>query len=67
MSYILVKYIDKPGYVNAYHPIQVSEDLNEIKEAIKKRVIDGSPVRYYKIVQEIPFEFKCAIQMKEGT
>lgn len=63
MSYILLKNIHLPGYKECYAPVLVSDDLDKIKESMKKRVIDGSPVCDYKIVQDVPFEFKCAIKL----
>ena len=36
-----------------------------ITEEIKKRVKDGCPVRDLMVVEEMPFEFKCAVKYGE--
>ena len=66
-KYLLLKRVYKPGFKDVYAIIMESEDFAEIEESIKKRVFDGAPVRDFRIVSEVEFEFKCAIECKEGT
>lgn len=40
-----------------------SEDLSTIKEKLKEKVLEGTPIKELSITKEIEFEFKCAIQM----
>lgn len=58
MKYILLR-MEGLNYRN----ILESEDINLIKEKFKNHVIAGCPVSNLKIVQDIPFEFKCAIKL----
>lgn len=63
MSYILLKNIHQPGYKEAYNPVFSSDDIEEVKANLKKRIFDGAPVHDFRIVQNILFEFKCAIKL----
>lgn len=63
MTYILLKTNRGVGYNGTYTPVNVSKRIEDIETDIKKRVKDGCPVNDLKIVQEVPFEFKCAITL----
>lgn len=63
-KYVLLRKIDVAnGYRDPYSIILESDDIVKIEEEIKKRVKDGCPVSKFRIAQDIPFEFKCAIKL----
>lgn len=63
-KYILLKKIDVGGFRDPYSAIFESDDIVKVEEEIKKRVKDGCAVSKLRIVQDIPFEFKCAIKLE---
>lgn len=65
-KYILLRKIDVAnGFRDPYSAIFESDDIVKIEEEIKKRVKDGCAVSKFRIVQDVPFEFKCAIALKK--
>lgn len=44
-----------------YRCIYRNDNILNIKDEIKRRVLDGTPLRDLKIVEEVDFEFKSAI------
>ena len=63
-KYILLRKIDVAnGFRDPYSVVFESDDIVKIEEEIKKRVKDGCAVSKFRIVQDIPFEFKCAIKL----
>lgn len=63
MIYILLKRVSVPGFKIGYSPILESDDFSKIDEKFKNQVKGGCPLNDLKIVQDIPFEFKCAIKL----
>lgn len=49
-----------------YKQVYASEDLSSIKEELKKRVLDGVPLKDLMVTKTVDFDFKCAIQFNEG-
>lgn len=66
MKYILLTREKFVAVQGPYSTALESDDIVEIKEKIKKMVAEGYPVDHLRIVQDIPFEFKCAIRISEG-
>lgn len=65
-KYLLLKRAYKSGFKDVYAIVMESEDFAEIEEYIKQRVFGGAPVCDFRIVSEVEFEFKCAIELKEN-
>lgn len=49
------------GWGVLYKCIYRNDNILSIKDEIKKRVLDGTPLRDLKIVEEVNFEFKSAV------
>ena len=67
MNYILLKKIIQPGYCRVYSIAAESDDITKIKDELVKRTRDGGTVRDFRIVSEIDFELKMAVQLREET
>ena len=65
MKYVLLKRISTPGYAHPYSIIKVDEDFSVIEKEMKSRIYDGAPVRDFRIMTEIDFDFKYSIELKE--
>ena len=50
-----------------YKCIYRNDNILSIKDEIKRRVLDGTPLRELKIVEEIGFEFKSAVVTDRDT
>lgn len=50
-----------------YFCVCESEDMYQITETIKKKVLEGTPVDKIKIVKTVDFEFKCGVQIVKET
>ena len=59
MTYILLK----KAFASGYGVVMESNDLVAVEEKLKSYVKGGCPVNDLRIVQDIPFEFKCAIKL----
>ena len=63
--YKLYKYLTGTGLGEVYGLIYSNEDLNKVKEKLCVTVRGGTPVRELTIAKELPFEFKCAVAIKD--
>ena len=61
--YLLLKCIDK--VTKKYAIVARLENIHDISEQIENRIKDGCPLWSLKVVEEIPFEFKCAVKYGE--
>ena len=63
--YYLVKRVSIDGNGGTYKFIRSAFDISDIIEELKQQIKNGSPVNIFKIVKNVDFEFKCAVQIKE--
>lgn len=63
MTYILLQKMFISGRGMCYKPVAESSDFVNVQERLKGYVKSGCPVNDLRIVQDIPFEFKCAIKL----
>ena len=63
-KYVLLKRISAPGYAHPYSIVATSEDFANIENEIRELIQNGAAVRDFRIMSEIPFEFKCSIELK---
>lgn len=61
--YLLLKCIDNAAKKHTI--VAESENVHDISKQIEKRIKDGCPLWSLKVVEEIPFEFKCAVKYGE--
>ena len=51
------------GWSPLKKPIYSSNNIVDVKEEIKKRVMSGTPLEELSIAEEIEFDFKCAVSL----
>ena len=68
MSYILLKKTFVSGTAGCYSVIVESDDIQDIKNKLSHQLLSGlCHVDNLKIVQDVPFEFKCAVKILEES
>lgn len=63
--YNLYKLVTGTGLGEVYRRLYSSEDLDKVKEKLCTNVRSGVPVRELTIAKDIPFDFKCAVAIKD--
>lgn len=61
--YLLLKCTDNAA--KKYQIVAQSENIHDISKQIEKRIKDGCPLWSLNVVEEVPFEFKCAVKYGE--